>query len=110
MNGPGKAGNLARIVKQKPSGLAAAVKEVVTMSDTFTLTFEDKSLTPEQKALFLSSLLLTDYTHFEKPSGMCGLEDDDVCYMLMCKVYCCGCLVPIRLRCPNGDGDVSGMP
>jgi hypothetical protein len=59
-----KTGDIGKIVKQKPKSFGAALREVLTSADLYTINFSDKSLTPEQKSLLIGGLLLNDYTYF----------------------------------------------
>jgi hypothetical protein len=69
---PAKAGDIGKIVKQKPKSFGAALREVLTSADLYTINFSDKSLTPEQKSLLIGGLLLNDYTYFgEGCAGVC---------------------------------------
>jgi hypothetical protein len=108
--GPDKAGDLAVITKKKPDGLAGGARELLTDSDVFTVEFTDPKLTPEQKALFLSSTLLNDYTYFEQGGGdKCGSEPNgsggQQFYINLCNCYCYGVLCPCKLVYdPSNDG------
>jgi len=93
-----KAGDLGQIVKTKPDGLAGVVKEAMTDADVFTIEFKDPNLSPEQKALFMSSTLLTDYTYFEGAGkDKCGVTPDGTMYINLCNCYCGGVLCPCAL-------------
>lgn len=103
-NGPGKLGDLAVVTKQKPQGLVAAAKEMVTDSDVYTIEFKDPTLNPQQKALFLSALVLSDYTYFEQGGGdKCGVDGDGRFYLNCCNMYCCGMLCPCKFTCSGGS-------
>ena len=49
-------GDLATITKKKPSGFGAAMRELFTDSDLYTLEIHDATVTPQQKASLLGSL------------------------------------------------------
>jgi hypothetical protein len=104
-NGPSKAGDIAKITKQKPKSFGAAIREGISSADLYTIEFDGgKQVTPEQKALLLSSLLLNDYTYFEGPQDMCGTDPNDgQCYLNFCNCYCCGVLCPCKLK-GGGEG------
>jgi hypothetical protein len=100
--GPNKAGDLAVITKKKPGDLAGIAREGLTDADVFTVEFKDPNLTAEQKALFLSSTLLNDYTYFERGGGdMCGTESNGnggtQFYINFCNCYCYGVLCPCKV-------------
>merc|ERR1719163_887915 len=98
-----KTGDIGKIVKQKPKSFGAALREVLTSADLYTLNFSDKSLTPEQKSLLIGGLLLNDYTYFESPQDACGVDPEDgKPYINLCNVYCCGCLCPCRCKLEGG--------
>jgi len=98
-----KAGDIGKIVKQKPKSFGAALREVLTSADLYTINFSDKSLTPEQKSLLIGGLLLNDYTYFESPQDACGVDPEDgKPYINLCNVYCCGCLCPCRCKLEGG--------
>eukprot|EP00662_Eupelagonemidae_sp_cell21_P029905 gene29905-52547_t len=82
----GKAGDVAMIVKEKPESMAEAMKELMTDSDLFTLTFVDPGLSPVQKTILMGSVLLIDYMFFETNQAF---ECDPVSQK--CEVVCCYC-------------------
>jgi len=103
-NSPGKLGDLAVVTKQKPNGLVAAAKEMMTDSDVYTIQFKDPNLDPQQKAVFLSALMLSDYTYFEQGGGdKCGVDENGDFYLNFCNMYCCGMLCPCRATCSNNS-------
>jgi hypothetical protein len=91
---------------KKTGGLVAMAKELVTNSDVFQIDFQpDAQLSAEQKAVFLGSLLLTDYTYFEKGNGAddkCGTDNDGNFYINLFNVFCMGVLCPCQLKCGGG--------
>ena len=71
-----KIGDVARITKRRPRGGFAAMRELFSQNDVFTIEFTDKSLTPEDKALILGNQLLLDFMFFEGGENeMCQTED-----------------------------------
>ena len=98
-----KTGDLADIVKKKPSSLAGGFKELITDADVFELSFKDPNLTPEQKATLLGTLLLTDYTYFEQgENDKCGVDEEGKFYINLCNCYFCGVVTPCLLK--QGQG------
>ena len=96
-------GDLAEIVKRAPAGLAAAAREALTDSDTYTMAFrQEANLAPQQKAMMIASLVLVDYMFFEQDNGMCSYENGTLKFTLF-ESYCCGCLLPcsVTLRPPD---------
>jgi len=98
-----KIGDVARITKRRPRGGFAAMRELFSQNDVFTIEFTDKSLTPEDKALILGNQLLLDFMFFEGGENeMCGqTEDGKGCYILLCNWYCYGVLCPCKLVFKN---------
>lgn len=107
-----KTGDLATITKKKPRDGCACAREVFTDSDTFQVTFkEDVGLTPQQKASFMASMILTDFMFFEGDHGMCDYNGDAV-IITLCYYYCCGCACPCNLIIPtkyNGAPETQEM-
>jgi hypothetical protein len=61
-----KSADLATIVKRKPHDLAGAMREAATDADLYTLQLNPAAnLAPQQKAILLASLVLSDYMFFE---------------------------------------------
>jgi hypothetical protein len=106
MDSEKKAGDLAMITKLKPTSLAGAATEALTDSDTFKIDFKDAELTAEQKATFLATLLLTDYSYFEGVADKCHVNDDGSTTINCCSWYICGCMCPVQFTIPRqGGGD-----
>lgn len=98
-----KTGDIGKIIKQKPKDFGSGLREVLTNADLYTINFDDKELTPEQKSLLIGSLILNDYTYFENPQDACGIDPaDGKPYINLCNIYCCGCLCPCRLKAEGG--------
>ena len=97
------------ILKKKPKGMAQALREMVTDSDTYTLEFTNPNLTPEKKASVLTSVLLLDFMLFENDNDdMCGIDSNGKAFVNLCNTYCCGMVCPIRLTAPDqGSEDAS---
>jgi hypothetical protein len=98
-----KVGDVARITKRRPRGGFAAMRELFSQNDVFTIEFTDKGLSPEDKALILGNQLLLDFMFFEGGENeMCGqTEDRKGCYILCCNWYCYGVLCPCKLVFKN---------
>ena len=89
-------GNIATITKLKPKSLTGAIREMLTDSDMFQFEIHDPSVTPQQRATLLGTLLLADYMFFERDIDQCGY--DGGCYINLCNCYCCGALYPCQLK------------
>jgi hypothetical protein len=89
-------GNIATITKLKPKSLTGAIREMLTDSDMFQFEVHDPSVTPQQRATLLGTLLLADYMFFERDIDQCGY--DGGCYINLCNCYCCGALYPCQLK------------
>ena len=96
-------GDLATITKKKPSGFGAAMRELFTDSDLYTLEIHDATVTPQQKASLLGSLLLLDYMFFEKDNDMIYCENQKL-KINLCNCYCYGCLSPCEIIVPLQQG------
>ena len=92
-------GNIATITKLKPKSLTGAIREMLTDSDMFQFEVHDPSVTPQQRATLLGTLLLADYMFFERDIDQCGYNDG--CYINLCNCYCCGALYPCQLKLPK---------
>lgn len=104
MSSESKTGDIARIVKRKPQGGVAGMKEMMSQSDVFTIEFTDKSMTPEQKAAVLGNQIMLDFMFFEgQQNEMCGRDEEGNCYCLLCNCYCFGALIPCRCTVQNND-------
>ena len=68
-----KLGDLATIEKKKPHDFSSAMREAMTDADTYTVTFVDPGLTPQQKACIIATVIQLDYMFFE--NGACTLSD-----------------------------------
>lgn len=89
-------GDPAFISKKAPTDGASAMKELFTDSDSFILGITDPNLTPEKKALILSSTMLLDYMYFERDQDMCACEGGNI-VITLCYCYCMGALIPCKL-------------
>jgi hypothetical protein len=99
-----KAGDLAMIVKKAPTSMGEAAKELFGDADIYTLNV-NPAMNTNQKAIFLASLILTDYMFFERDNGMFAFEDG--CKTISCTIclcYCCGTLNPCVLKFSQGGG------
>ena len=92
-----KTADLANIIKRKPATAADALKEAFTDSDQFTLEFVDTSLTAQQKAVMIASVLLVDYMFFEMDNGMIDCHGSKI-KTTCCLCYCLGALQPCTCR------------
>jgi hypothetical protein len=85
-------GDIGKFTKQKPASLSAAVRELMTEADVYTLAFQRQS-PAEEKATALASLLLIDYILFDGNTEKCVCDDNG------CTCYLCYCMLIGKL-CP----------
>eukprot|EP00607_Mallomonas_marina_P001070 CAMPEP_0182427806 /NCGR_PEP_ID=MMETSP1167-20130531/19862_1 /TAXON_ID=2988 /ORGANISM="Mallomonas Sp, Strain CCMP3275" /LENGTH=372 /DNA_ID=CAMNT_0024610307 /DNA_START=59 /DNA_END=1177 /DNA_ORIENTATION=- len=97
---PGKSGDMALIVKRKPSSMAMATTELLSDADNYTIEFDPNNpITPGQKATIMAAQLLADYIYFDGNTEKCAFKDDSIyCYFFYCSIY--GCLYPCYIRIP----------
>lgn len=94
-----RVGDLAEIVKRKPTDLLSYLRELATDADVYTLQFSPHAhLAPQQKATILASLLLADYMFFERDTPPCSRAGCN-----LCNVWCCGCVCPLSIVCCLND-------
>lgn len=96
-------GDIATITKRKPSSMTGALREMLTDSDTYTLSVHDPSVPPQQRATLIGTLLLMDYMFFERDIDMCGVDNGKF-YVNICNCYMCGCVCPCQLKQGGGGG------
>ena len=95
-----KFGDLATIEKKKPDSFSSAVREAMTDADTYTVTFVDPGLTPQQKASILTTVIFLDYMFFENDNDMIYCDPFNKSVTITpCVCYCCGCLCPCSVTC-----------
>merc|ERR1712048_290548 len=91
-----KTGDMAVFTKLTPQTCGQAAAEAMTDSDKYLLQF-NSSLTAQQKAMMLASVIQMDYMFFEQDNGMIRCENGGiVCTLFEC--YCCGTLCPCNLK------------
>lgn len=102
---PDQVGDVALIVKQKPSNLGMAVTELISDADIFSVQFNlNQKLTASQKIGVLAGQLLIDYMLFDGNTEKCVCDDDGVtCYLCYCSIF--GCLCPCYVHIPNSKND-----
>ena len=64
----------------------------------------DTTMTPQQRATLIGTLLLMDYMFFERDIDMCGIDGNGKCYINLCNCYCCGQVCPCQLKQGGGGG------
>ena len=95
---------MGKIVKERPEGLAQAMKELGTDADNFTM-YVPKDMDVKKKANMLASLHLIDYWFFEN-EGDAELDCvNSGCKFKCCDMYCCGCICPCSCDCGGDNGD-----
>lgn len=97
-------GDLAQIEKKKPHDFGSAFREMLTDADTYTVTFIDKTLAPQQKATILGTVLLMDYMFFENDNDMIHCDPfNQTLTITPCVCYCFGCLCPCSFTLGGKD-------
>jgi len=101
----GKSGDLAKISKLKPEGIADLCIALVTPVDYYDIDFaEGHGLHPTEKAAILGEVVHLDFLFFEAEQPLCRYEDESgICYILLCTCYCFGCLCPVQLCIMNPE-------
>lgn len=89
-------GDLGIITKRAPKTFGDAIKEAFTDSDLFQLEVGPE-LSPQQKALVIASMLMTDYMFFERDNGMVNCRGTKI-QITCCLCYCMGCVLPCTLN------------
>ena len=98
-----KVGDHALLKKMRPRSMCAALKEMTTDSDNFSLEFLDPNMDNEQKATTLGMVFLLDYMFFERDQDMCHRTPKGGTEFTLCNMYCCGYLHPCK--CGGGGGE-----
>jgi hypothetical protein len=90
------------VVKLKPKSLGQGARELFTDSDVFDIKFENKDITPQQKANLLAQLVHMDYMFFENDNEICGGDNGNGITLFNCYIY--GCVCPCKLQGNGGGG------
>lgn len=100
---PGKSGDLATIVKQKPKDCETMCHACCTTADIYDLHMTDGAVVSGmQKALIMGELAHLDFMFFERDQFpiTCEKQQDGTLFTcLLCLCYCYGCLLPIKICC-----------
>ena len=81
-------GDIATITKKKPKNFSGVLTEMLTDSDLYELEIHDVSITPQQRATLIGTLLMLDYMFFERDIDMCGIDGNGKPYINLCNMYC----------------------
>lgn len=98
-----KIGDVAILRKLKPRSCGDMCAECCTDSDRYYIEFKDKSLTPQQKATLLGTLMLTDFMFFEQDNGMVQCRDKRLIITFF-NCYCGGCVCPCQCILDGNNG------
>lgn len=106
----GKSGDIGSITKLKPQSCGDMCKQTCSTSDTYVMDITPGSptLNPLQKALLVGELIHLDYMFFDMDQQLCKVEqkgNQTVCSVLLCFVYCYGCLCPCRCQFQSSSQD-----
>lgn len=100
-------GGSAVISKLHPRSFSAALRELVSDSDTYQVAVASgrADWTAQRKAGLLAAALLLDYMLFERNSDAIKCEGGTR-KLNCCNVYCCGCILPCKCdcSCPQNGG------
>eukprot|EP00873_Tetraselmis_striata_P034333 jgi/Tetstr1/454597/TSEL_041490.t1 len=96
-------GDVAIIKKLRPRTFSDFCQELCTDSDRYYIQFIDPTLTPQQKATLMGSLMLSDYMFFEQDNGMVDCSHNQVT-ITCCMYYWGGCLCPCKCVLRGNDG------
>ena len=97
-------GDVATITKKKPKSLSTMMREMLTDSDLYELEIHDTSITPQQRATLIGTLLMLDYMFFERDIDMCGIDGNGKPYINLCNCYMCGAICPCQLKAKGQGG------
>jgi len=97
--------SIANIIKEKPSSMTGMLTELMSDADTFTLEITDPSMSPDQKASLLGSLVMLDYMFFERDSDGVKCEGGNPS-VNFCNFYFMGCIIPCK--CEGGENGGGG--
>lgn len=89
------------------------LRSAATTSDRYELDFEDKALSVDEKLRIVTTALFVDYLFFEGETDCLCLFCEGYCppkpacppqiWCKVCDFYCCGCLLPFRVKCCIGE-------
>lgn len=97
-------GDAATITKKKPQSFKGVMKQLFTDADTYLVEFKDPSMTPQQKAAMLGSMLLLDYMFFDRDLGdRCSFDARGNVSINISNCYMYGCVCPCTVWIPLGD-------
>jgi len=98
---PDNTGDVALIMKRKPSSMAMIVTDLMSDADNYTIEFDPSNpLTPGDKATILAAQVLADYMYFDGNTEKCKYDSDGItCYFWYCSIL--GCLTPCCIHIPN---------
>eukprot|EP01064_Diplonema_japonicum_P039494 TRINITY_DN9915_c0_g2_i1.p1 TRINITY_DN9915_c0_g2~~TRINITY_DN9915_c0_g2_i1.p1 ORF type:complete len:334 (+),score=42.28 TRINITY_DN9915_c0_g2_i1:70-1002(+) len=99
-NKRGKEADVGIVKKRKATTTSQAVKKLMTTADFFFVRFSDTSLSPQQKAVLLSSVLLLDYMLFETGKPWQCQPWRGRCSVVCVQCYLCGMLLPCQFPPP----------
>lgn len=99
-------GDFASIEKKRPKNMSQAAREFFTDSDIYEVDFLSKSVTPQQKANVLATMVHLDYMFFERDNDMVYCDGDGL-HIVFFNCFCFGCVCPCEcvLNNNNGGGD-----
>ena len=97
-------GDVATITKMKPKSFADAMRELLTDSDLYELEIHDLSLSAQQRASLVGTLLLCDYMFFERDIDACSYNVfTKELKISLCNCFCLGKIIPCQCTCGGDD-------
>ena len=98
---PDKSGDIGLITKKKPTSGGAALTELLSESDNYSIEFNKEAhLSATQKATVLGAQILADYMYFDGNTDKCRFADEGIyCYLCYCSIV--GCIAPCYLFIPT---------
>jgi len=107
-------GDIGMIRKEGPEGLADMAAELLTDADNFTMSWNQNIDMPTKVSL-LGAMFLLDFMFFEDDGNFKCNPCTKECSIKLCDFFCCGMLVPCKIKCDcsddkdkNGDGGGGG--
>uniref|UniRef100_A0A7S1ZGY6 Phospholipid scramblase n=1 Tax=Ditylum brightwellii TaxID=49249 RepID=A0A7S1ZGY6_9STRA len=96
-------GDFAEIQKHKPDTFVGALREAMTDSDMYSVSFKEKETSVKQKANVMASMILIDYMFFERDNDMIR-SDYDGTTITCCNCFCYGCICPCFIYISHHSG------
>jgi len=93
-------GDFATIKKLKPKSFQQGLREIFTDADIYEVSFKSDTVTPQQKANVLASMIHLDYMFFERDNDMVYCRDNAL-HINLCNCFIYGCVCPCEIVIQN---------